>query len=171
MTHTPTQEHGPRGEIARRTRLCHRFWCVSTTNTSFCMSKWCTCRRTTNHLLAPVPARYRACCVHTDIAPVPSKGSIGQLDPGLVLACTELGAFDLSRMVPVLWRILAPVVCVWQCSEWFGEWLKTARVRWIELALPQPPPPLSGLCGGGFSCVDSISAVRHGIVGHYVSVF
>ena len=111
LRHTPTQEHGPRGEISRSTRLCHRFWCVSTKNTSFCMSKWCTCRRTTNHLLAPVPARYRACCVHTDIAPVPSKGSIGQLDPGLVLACTELGAFDLSRMVPVLWRVLAPVVC------------------------------------------------------------
>ena len=60
---------------------------------------------------------------------------------------------------------------VWQCSGWFGEWLNTARVRWIELALPQPPPPLSGLCGGGFSCVDSVSAVKSGIVGHYVSVF
>ena len=61
----------------------------------------------------------RACCARIDMAAVPSEDNIGQLDPGLVRLCTELGSFGLIRTV--LSRILASVT--------YGEMGENAAAR------------------------------------------
>ena len=61
----------------------------------------------------------RACCARIDMAAVPSEDNIGQLDPGLVRVCTELGSFGLIRTV--LSRILASVT--------YGEMGENAAAR------------------------------------------